>query len=157
MCAVVGHQVAEFNTAISCPVNNRRCNRWVQYMITRISRHHSTQGKVESEDSAQSFCRCAAIRIGMARENNSSSVRTAQLSSVNNAVRFAWFHMFSELPSKVKMWAHCRCRSTAWSLGAVRRKFSKFQADFTQNPSKTYNFHCKSWHHIEWCWFGKPC
>ena len=27
MCAVVGHQVAEFNTAISCPVNNLRCNR----------------------------------------------------------------------------------------------------------------------------------
>ena len=36
MCAVVGHQLAEFNTAISCP------------------------GKVESEDSAQSFRWCAS-------------------------------------------------------------------------------------------------
>ena len=60
MCAVVGHQVAEFNTAISCPVNNLRCNRRVQNMITLTSRHHSTQGKVESEDSARSFCWCAS-------------------------------------------------------------------------------------------------
>ena len=95
MCAVVGHQVAEFNTAISCPVNNLRCNRWVQHMITWISRHHSTQGKVESEDLAWSFCWCASIRTGMARENNSSFVLIAQLSSINNAVRFAWFHRFS--------------------------------------------------------------
>ena len=40
-----------------------------------------TQGRVESEDSVRSFCWCSSIRIGMARENNSSSVRIAQLSS----------------------------------------------------------------------------
>ena len=127
MCAVVGHQVAEFNTAISCPVNNCMRNRWVQHMITWISRHHSTQGKVESEDSAQSFCWCALIRIGMARENKSSPVRIAQFSSVNNAVRLAWFHKFSGLPPEANTWAHSRCRSTAWSLGAVRSQFSDFE------------------------------
>ena len=127
MCAVVGHQVAEFNTAISCLVNNLQCNRSVQHMITRISRHHSTQGKVESEVSARSFCWCASIRIGMARENNSSSVRITQLSSVNNAVRFPWFHKFLELLPKANMWAHSQCRSTAWSLGTVWRKFSDFE------------------------------
>ena len=86
-----------------------------------------TQGRVESEDSVRSFCWCSSIRIGMARENNTSSVRTARLSSVNNAVRFAWFHKFSELPPEANTWAHSRCRSTAWSLGAVRRKFSDFE------------------------------
>ena len=63
----------------------------------------------------------------MARENNSSSVRIAQLSSVNNAVPFAWFHKFSELPPEANTWAHSRCRATAWSHGAVRRKFSDFE------------------------------
>ena len=127
MCAVVDHLVAEFNTAISCPVNNRRCNRWVQHKIIQISRHHSTQGKVESEDLAQSSCWCPSIRIGMAHENNSSSICIAQLSSVNNAVHFAWFHKFSEPPPTANTWAHSRCRSTAWSLGAVRSKFSDFK------------------------------
>ena len=96
-------------------------------MITWISRHHSTQGKVESEDSAQSFCWCALIRIGMARENKSSSVRIAQFSSVNNAVRLAWFHKFLEPLPEANMWAHSQRRSTAWSLGAVWRKFSNFE------------------------------
>ena len=96
-------------------------------MITQISRHHSTQGKVESEDSAQSVCWCASIRIGMARENNSSSVRIPQLSSVNNAVCFALFHKFSELQPEASTWAHSRCRSTAWSHGTVRRKLFDFE------------------------------
>ena len=117
---------------------------------------HSRQ-TVESEDSARSFCWCASIRTGMARENNSTSVRTAELSSVNNAVRFAWFHKFSELPPEANTWAHSRCRSTAWSRGAVWRKFSWFRADSTQYPSMTYNFHRKSCHHIERCRFSKPC
>ena len=67
------------------------------------------------------------FRIGMSCENNSSSVRIAQLSLVNSAVRFAWFHKFSEPLPKASMRAHSRCRSTAWSLGAVRRKFSDFE------------------------------
>ena len=153
ICAVVGHQVAELNTAISCPVNDLWCNRWVQHMITRISRHHSTQGKVESEDSAQSFCWCASIRTGMARENNSSFVLIAQLSSINNAVRFAWFHKFSELPPEANTWAHSRCRSTAWSLGAVRRKFS----DFELIPLNIHNFNRKSCRHVKQRRFGKLC
>ena len=125
MCAVVDHQVAEFNTTISCPVNNLRCNRWVQHMITRISRH-STQGKVESKDLARSFCWCAS-ELACLVKKNSSSVCTAQLSSANNVVRFAWFYKFSDPPSKASTWAHSWCRSTAWSLGTVRRKFSDFE------------------------------
>ena len=46
MCAVVGHLVA---------VSNLRCNRWVQHVITWISRHHSTQGKVESVEALQNW------------------------------------------------------------------------------------------------------
>ena len=67
------------------------------------------------------------FRIGKARENKSSSVCIAQLSSVNNAVRFAWFQKFLELPPEANTWAHNQCRSTAWSLGTVRRKFSNFE------------------------------
>ena len=63
----------------------------------------------------------------MARENNSSSVRIAQLSSVNNAVRFAWFYKFTEPPPEANSWAHSRCRYTAWSFDAVRRKLSDFE------------------------------
>ena len=66
------------------------------------------------------------FRIDMSHENNSSSVQIAQLRSVNSAVRFAWFHKFSEPPPKASTWAHSRCRSTAWSLGVVPRKFSDF-------------------------------
>ena len=126
MCAVVGHQVAEFNTAVSCPENNLRCNKWVQLKITRIIRHHSTQDKVESEDSAQSFCWCTSELENLVKKN-SSSVRTAQLSLANNAVCFAWFHKFLEPPPEASTWAHSRCRSTAWNLGTVRRKFSDFK------------------------------
>ena len=66
------------------------------------------------------------FRIDMSHENNSSSVQIAQLSSVNNAVRFPWFHKFSQPPPEASTWAHSRCRSTAWSLGVVPRKFSDF-------------------------------
>ena len=67
------------------------------------------------------------VRTGMFCENSSSSVCIAQLSSANNAVCFAWFHKFSEPQPEANTWAHSRCRSTAWSLGAVRRKFSDFE------------------------------
>ena len=77
--------------------------------------------------------------IGMFHEqphDNSSPVCIAQLSSANNAVCFVWFHKFSELPPEANTWAHCLCRSTAWSLGAVRRKFSDF--NFKLIPLKIY-------------------
>ena len=69
------------------------------------------------------------FRTGTSREKNSSSVRIAQLSSANNAyaVCFAWSHKFSEPPPEANAWAHSQCRSTAWSLGAVRRRFSDFE------------------------------
>ena len=67
------------------------------------------------------------FRVSMAHENNSSSVRIAQLSSENNAVHFVRFHKFLELPPEASAWAHSRCRSTDWSRGIVRRKFSDFE------------------------------
>ena len=113
-------------------------------MITRISRHHSTQGKVESEESAQSFCWCASIKIGMARENNSSSIRIAQLSSVNNAVCFAWFHKFSEPPPEASIWAHSWCRSTALKPWHCLEKILRFRVDSTHYSSTTYIFIAKA-------------
>ena len=68
------------------------------------------------------------FRTGMSHEKkNSSSVCIAQLSLANNAISFAWFCKFSEPPSEANMWAHSRCWSTAWSLGAVKKKFSDFK------------------------------
>ena len=96
-------------------------------MITQIrSTHHYTQGKVKIWRLCSKFL-LVLFRIGMSRENNSFSIHTAQLSSANSAVRFAWFHKFSEPLPGVNTWAHSRCRSTAWSLGAVQRKFSNFK------------------------------
>ena len=67
------------------------------------------------------------FRTGMSCENNSSSVCIAQLSLPNNAVCFAWFHKFLEPLPKANTWAHSWCRSTVWSLGTVRRKFTDFK------------------------------
>ena len=78
---------------------------------------HSWQGRIWRLSSKFLLVR---FRIGMSRENNSSSVWIAQLSLVNSAVRFAWFQKFSEPPPKASMWAHSQRRPTAWSHSAVR-------------------------------------
>ena len=85
---------------------------------------HSSQGKIWRLGSKFLLVR---FRIGMSHENNSFSVCIAQFSSANNAVRFAWFHKFSEPLPEASKWAHSQCKSTAWSLGTVRRKFSDFK------------------------------
>ena len=85
---------------------------------------HSRQGRIWRLGSKFLL---VCFRIGMSHKKNSSSVRTAQLSSANNVVRFAWFYKFSDPPSKASTWAHSWFRSTAWSLGTVRRKFSDFE------------------------------
>ena len=90
------------------------------------SRHHSTQGKVRSWRLGSKFL-LVCFRMCMSRENNSFSVCIAQLSSANNAVHFAWFNMFSEPPPTANTRAHCQCKSTAWSLITVWRKFSYFK------------------------------
>ena len=84
------------------------------------------------------------FRIGMSRENNSSSVRIAQLSLVNSAVRFAWFHKFSEPLPKASMRAHSRCRSTALKPWHCLEKILRFRVDSTQYSSTTYIFIAKA-------------
>ena len=57
MCAVVGHQVAELNTVLSCPVYNLRCNRWVQHDYTnKLASFHSRQGGAFRPGSKFSWC-----------------------------------------------------------------------------------------------------
>ena len=85
---------------------------------------HSRQGRIWRLGSKFLLVR---FRIGMSRENKSSSVRIAQLRSVNSAACFAWFHKFLEPLPKASTWAHSWCRSTVWSHGTVRRKFTDFE------------------------------
>ena len=99
----------------------------------KLASFHSRQGGTFRLGSKFLLVR---FRTGMSRENNRSSVCIAQLNSANNAVRFAWFHKFSEPPPEANTWAHSWCRSTAWSLGAVQRKFSDF--NFKLIPLKIY-------------------
>ena len=76
------------------------------------------------------------FRIGMASENNSSSVCIAQLSSVNNEVHFARFYKFSELPPEANMWAHSRCRSTALALSEENSPISSwFHSNIHPRPT----------------------
>ena len=84
---------------------------------------HSRQGRIWRLGSKFLLVR---FRIGMSRKKK-QLLCTAQLSLANNVVRFAWFYKFSDPPSKASTWAHSWCRSTAWSLGTVRRKFSDFE------------------------------
>ena len=94
------------------------------YDYTNKQAFHSRQGRIWRLGSKFLLVR---FRIGMSRENNSSSVHIAQLRSVNSAACFAWFHKFLEPLPKANTWAHSWCRSTVWSLGTVRRKFTDFK------------------------------
>ena len=76
------------------------------------------------------------FRIGMASENNSSSVCIAQLSSVNNEVHFARFYKFSELPPEATTWAHSRCRSTTLVLSEENSPISSwFHSNIHPRPT----------------------